>query len=169
MSVVFLFSINDGLITSMDTVISSIFCSNLPADTTTVPNCLVDGDSAILRVLLSFFCTVIVFTISSYPIYLKVIFCSPSAICNKYFPSMSVEVPPPLVKTIFTPINASLVVASVIVPIIFCAFAASKNSMPIINNVQIFLIYLLNYFHKDKNLNDTTGRRKEISNRTLIN
>ena len=36
-NIVFLFSIKEGLITSIDTVISSIFCSNLPAEITTVP------------------------------------------------------------------------------------------------------------------------------------
>ena len=77
-SVVFLFSIKLGFITSIDTVISSIFCSNLPAETTTVLNCSDEGTKTISRVVISFLFKDIVFNTSSYPIYLKVICCSPT-------------------------------------------------------------------------------------------
>ncbi len=120
MLVVFLFSIKAGFITSIDTVISSIFCSNLPAEITTVPNCSLVCVNEIFIVLFSPSTNVISFTMSSYPMYRKVTFCMPTTAFRLYFPNTSVAVPVPLLSIIFTPMSFSLLWLSVMVPFMFC-------------------------------------------------
>ena len=119
----FLFSINDGLITSIDTVISSIFCSNFPAEITTVPICWI----AVFNFILNSDLPSIFFTMLSYPIYLKVIVLSFSFSSKENFPSIFVVVPFVLLKITFTPINGSRVFSSITIPDIFCDKADEKE------------------------------------------
>ena len=83
MLVVFLFSINEGLITSIETVVSSIFCSNFPAEITTVPSSMAASFNSTFNTSTSPDCNITSFFTALYPIYLNKTVCFPIVVFNR--------------------------------------------------------------------------------------
>ena len=111
-------SINDGLITSMETVNSSSFCSNRPAEITTIPSCSAFMPMAI-SILVTFPDVITTVMVSDFILTNEqTTLCSPTGIVNEYFPSISVDAPLVLSDSITTlaPIRVSSVSESVTIP-----------------------------------------------------